>query len=159
MLTNLFALSPAGAGSDERPGSRSAWAPHGLLRGQDAGQVAPIPEAQGRWIGDTARGAAASARLCGSAAGAAGMQRCSGCSACRDAASPAPAEASRVKPGGSPAGERRRAGEDRLQAYCWCKLNQPVTAAYKEVCVTASAPLQRQPRGVFIIVNRRGCPV
>lgn len=25
-------------------------------------------------------------------------------------------------------------GKDGLQAYCWCKSNHPVTAAYKEEC-------------------------
>lgn len=52
------------------------------------------------------------------------------------------------------AGKGRGKGKNELQAYCQCKLSQPVTAAYKEVCVTASAPLQRQLWGALSLQTK-----
>lgn len=52
------------------------------------------------------------------------------------------------------AGKGRGKGKNGLQAYCQCKLSQPVTAAHKEVCVTASAPLQRQLQGALSLQTK-----
>lgn len=58
------------------------------------------------------------------------------------------------------AGRGRGNGKIGLQEYCQCKLSQPVTAAHKEVCVTASAPLQRQLQGALSLqTTEDGCLV
>lgn len=52
------------------------------------------------------------------------------------------------------AGKGRGKGKNRLQVYCQRKLSQAVTAAYKEVCGTASAPLQRQLQGALSLQTK-----
>lgn len=50
--------------------------------------------------------------------------------------------------------KRQRKGEEGAPSVLQCKLSQPVTAAYKEVCATASAPLQRQLQGALSLQSK-----
>lgn len=113
---------------------------------------------QPRWAGDT--DSVRAGRRAGDAA--VGRQRVPSCAAalrgCGDAGMQHPRSQERF-PRSNPAGERQREGEERAPSVLLGKLNLPVPPAYKEVCGTASAPLQRQPQGVFITANQRGCPI
>lgn len=121
---------------------------HRFWLGREAGQP--------RWAGNT--DSVGARRRTGGAA--VGRQRCgdAGMQGCGDAGMQHPRSQERF-PRSNPAGERQREGEARAPSVLLGKLNLPVPPACKEICVTASAPLQRQPQGVFITANQRGCPI